>query len=661
MNSKRCAVAILFIVVVLVACQPNPIVETVEVTRIVTETNVVAGEPVEVTRVETVVETITVVETVKPSPTPAGSKDLVVCMRVEPDSLYPPSFNPNQKSVVRAALFTNYYTTLSFGYQADGLEKIPSLADGDAQIVTVTVAPGEKVFTAANEVAVWDEGVTVTNAAGEAVTFAGNPVTMAQLVVDFTMRPTVWADGTPVSADDSVYSFELYSDPDTPTTRYVVERTASYEATGDHTVRWTGLPGFMDSTYFINFFKPLPRHLWGHLSAADLVVAEESSRLPIGDGPFRIVEWVPGDHILTEKNEFYYRADEGLPYLDSVTFKFLSDTNQLLAQMLSGACDTSLGLNASHAPFLLEAEAEGLLNLHVKSSAMFEHIIFGINSSDGFGDGIGRPDWFEDARVRQAMVMCTNRQAMLDTILFGRSDIAHSYVSIIHPLYPTGELTEWPYDVAAANALLDEVGYIDTDGDGIREDPATGTPFAVTLLTSSGMAARRLSGQIFQQNMLDCGINISLSYAPASELVANTADAPVAGRRFDLLEFSWGTGSTPACDLYLSTEIPGPAEETIPGHYDPDQTYAGFGGRNYSGWINEQYDQACLQAINALPGTPEYEIGHKEAQRIFAEQVPVIPLVQLVDLEASRPEVVNFDLDPTESAYYNIYEFDIQR
>ena len=179
----------------------------------------------------------------------------------------------------------------------------------------------------------------IQNSDGEDVTFDGTPVMMDQLVADFTMKPMVWSDGTPVNATDSVYAFNLVIDPDTPTAKYTAERTASYEATGDLSTRWTGLPGFRDSTYFINFWYPKPEHLWSGFTAAELLEAEESTRLPVGDGPFKIEEWIAGDSIRLTRNENYYRASEGLPYLDSVTFKFIPDTNQLLAQVLSGQCD----------------------------------------------------------------------------------------------------------------------------------------------------------------------------------------------------------------------------------------------------------------------------------------------------------------------------------
>ena len=655
LNTKKWALMALLLAlgaVVLAACTPTTETVEVEVTRVVTETVVEEGVEVEVTRVVT--ETIIEEVVVEPEEEPAGPKDLIVCMAQEPETLYVYGGSTLVASAINHAIFTNDLTTLSFDYQAEGLEKVPSLADGDAVINTVEVQPGDLVRDVNDEVVAWGEEITVTNADGEDVTFDGGSVMMEQMVVDFTMKARFWSDGEPVTADDSVFSFEIVSDPDSTTSKYTVERTASYEATGDLTTRWTSVPGFLDSTYFVNFWGPLARHYLGGFTAAELLTAEEASRMPLGDGAFKIDEWIPGDSIRMSRNEFYYRADEGLPYLDSVTYKFIPDTNQLVAQLLSGACDigTQDGMDVGQAPFLIEAENSGLLTPYFQTGTVYEHIDFGIDSYGGYGDGVGRPDWFEDVNVRQAMTMCTDRQSMVDNILFGRSEVIHSYIPSVHPLYPAGELTEWPYDVDAANTKLDEAGFVDSDDDGIREDPATGTPFAITLGTTTGNDMRQQLTQIFKENMLDCGIDVELYYLPAGEWFADGPDGPLFGRQFDLGEFAWLTGVEPSCSLYNTVSITGPEEEG----------FGGWGNANETGWSNPDFDAECARAQGSLPGTADYEEGHKAAQVIWSDQVPVIPLFLRLKVAAARPNVLNFGVDPTQnSELYNIYEFDLQQ
>ena len=667
-KNKRFVLTALFALVgalVLAACQPQTITETVEVTRVVTETEVVEGETIEVTRVVTETEEVEVVVevTAAAEEAPAQPKDLVICMAQEPATLYPAGGSMLAQTAVTHAIWTSQYSSLSYGFQAQGLAKLPSIADGDAVVNVVEVSAGEIVVDATGEPVELAEGVEVVNADGETVAFDGTSVMMEQMVVDFEIVARNWSDGEPVTSDDYLYTFDVYSDPDTPASKFTFDRTAAYEAVDDLNLRWTGVPGYKDSTYFLNVIpggalEVFPEHAWSGFSAAELLEAEESSRMPLGDGAFVVEEWVAGDSIRLVPNEHYYRADEGLPYLDSLTYKFIPDTNQLVAQLLSGQCDigTQDGMDVSQSPFLIEAENNGLLTPYFQTGTVFEHIDFGINSYGDYGDGVGRPDWFEDARVRQAMTMCTDRQSMVDNILFGRSEVIHTYIPSVHPLYPD-DLTEWPFDVEQANALLDEVGYVDSDGDGIREDSATGTPFAVTLGTTTGNEMRQQLTQIFKENMLECGIDVELYYLPASEWFADGPDGPLFGRRFDLGEFAWLTGVEPSCNLYLSSEITGPSEETNP---VTGTNFGGWGAASDTGWYNSDYDVICNTAIGSLPGTAAYEDSHKEAQRIFSQEVPVIPLFLRLKVAAARPNVANFGVDPTQnSELYNIYEIDL--
>ncbi|MCC6605241.1 MAG: hypothetical protein IT327_18685, partial [Anaerolineae bacterium] len=224
LNKKRWAIfalVISLVAVALAACTPTTETVTVEVTRVVTETVVEEGQTVEVTRIvtETIVETVEVEPEVV-----AGPKDLIVCMAQEPDTMYPYGGSMLAASAVQHAIYENNFTTLSYEYQARGLEKVPSLADGDAVVESIEVNAGDVAVDAAGNVGPVAEGTSLVNSAGETVVFDGTPVMMDRIVVDFTMKPRVWSDGEPVKASDSVYSFNVLADPDTPASKFTVER-----------------------------------------------------------------------------------------------------------------------------------------------------------------------------------------------------------------------------------------------------------------------------------------------------------------------------------------------------------------------------------------------------------------------------------------------------
>ena len=82
---------------------------------------------------------------------------------------------------------------------------------------------------------------------------------------------------------------------------------------------------------------------------------------------------------------------------------------------------------------------------------------------------------------------------------------------------------------------------------------------------------------------------------------------------------------------------------------------------NETGFSDADFDAACNAALASLPGTPEYEAGHREAIRIWTEQVPIMPLFLRLKVAAARPGVQNLIVDPTQSSeLWNIYEIDIE-
>ncbi len=584
---------------------------------------------------------------------------LVVCLGQEPDSLYQFGSTMAASSHVQEAIYDGAggygYDTRTYSYQPVILEKLPSINDDDAVIQEVTVQEGDLVVDNMGEPVELIEGVMVRpsgcTSSDCAVEFDGEPIEMAQMVVTFKIKEGVaWSDGTSVTADDSLYGFELRANPDTPMSRYTVERTASYEATDERTNVWTGLPGYFDSVYFLNFYNPLPRHLWEEelgYTALDLLEAEESSRLPMGYGPYVINEWVSGDHMTLEKNPYYFRADEGLPYVDTLIYRFVPDANAAVAQMLSGECDivTPDASLEDQAEFLIQLEEQNQLIPHFVAGAIWEHMDFAINYH------YDRPDYFEDVRVRQAFAHCLDRQTVVDTILFGRSVIMDSYLPADHPMYAGDRLTSYAYDPEAGMALLEEAGWVDEDGDGIREAQGIegiedGTPLSV--VWESTTASMRVDYmQLFQQDLMECGIDITIRNIPSTEFFASAPEGPLYSHRFDLGSFAWISDPDPGCYLYLSNQIP--LEEN------------GWNGQNVPAFINEEYDRECTRAMQALPDTEDYVEGHLEAQRIFSEQLPTVPLFQRFKLAASRPEVKGFIVDPTQqSVMWNIEAIDLK-
>jgi len=601
------------------------------------------------------------------APTPLPPKELTVCQAQEPETLFfygdlsPAAYN------VLAGIYDGPIDTRSYQFQPVILEKLPSLADGDAVLRTVSVQEGERVVDVNNGWVVdLLPDVTVLNADGQEITFESGTVTMTQMVVTFTLRADVtWADGQPLTADDSRYSYELAGEfEDLPLhSQLVRDRTLSYEAVDQQTVVWTSVPGYRDTFYLYNlysqnfyvenFWRPMPRHAWGDVSVDSLINAEAAHRKPLGWGPFVVEEWVEGEHITLVRNSNYFRAAEGLPYLDRVIFRFVPALQQALGMLGEGECDliTQDVLEGEDLAPLLEARDAGAVQLISSPSNQWEHLDFGIEPASW----VSRPDFFGDVRVRRAFAQCIDRERIAqEAYPYGEAVLSHSYVAAEHPLHAGRRLRVWDYAPSTGRSLLEEVGWVDEDEDGVREAHgvtgiAYGAPFSITLLTTTDDPAREQTARIISENLADCGIGLTTEFLPAWEFIADGPDGPVLGRQFELALFSdWKFLDAP-CDFYISAQVTGPDNW--------------WWANNHTGYSNPDYDAACQAALNAFPGTDDHARFHRQAQIIFAQDLPVLPLYFVPKLVVARSGVSGVALDPSQylSDLWNIEQFDLSR
>ena len=239
-----------------------------------------------------------------------------------------------------------------------------------------------------------------------------------------------------------------------------------------------------------------------------------------------------------------------------------------------------------------------------------------------------------------------------------------TYIPPEHPLFnPT--IRPYEFDVESGTALLEQIGWVDED-----DDPTTprvarevanvpdGTPLQVTYETTSAPMRQQVTA-IIQQSLAECGIQADVHHYPALTFFDGNM---VFGHRFDLGQFAWATLVEPGCELFLSSQVPGDAGGSWTSIMDGQEhifSDLGWWGQNIVGFVDKQFDQACNTALNSLKGQPEYTAAHHEAQRIFAEQLPLIPLFQRLIIAAASPDMCNFIIDPTGTTnYWNIEEFD---
>ena len=591
-------------------------------------------------------------------PTPSAEPRLLtICMGQEPASLFLYGDGSVAARSLRQAIYDGPQDLVQYDYVPVILQKQPSAKDGDIRIEPLSVQAGSMIVDSTGALVNLGEGVAYLpsgcNDAGCGRVYTGSdPVQMDQQVTRFQLRSGLqWSDGAPLTADDSVYSYEVAQELYPRVRADLLARTQAYQALDETTLEWRGVPGYRTSSAAAVLFTPLPRHAWGSLPLQDLLTADVSNRTPLGWGPYQIDEWTPGDHISLRRNPAYFRSGDGLPVFERLVFRFMPDAAQALEALAAGECDyldESLGLTGAE-PRLQELVSAGRVAVATAQGTAWEQLVFGIASLD-----TSLPPVFQSKEMRQAVALCVDRQRIAQTLFGEQGQVLDSYVPPAHPLF-NPDVKRYSFDPSAAAPLLEAAGWKDLDG-----NPATprqsqgaagipdGTPLAFDLLIGDDAEKQQLA-QLLQESLAQCGIQARPQLLPPDQLFAAGPDGRLFGRRFSLAQFAWTAASEPPCFLFDSQQIPGPY---------PQQP-RGWGGGNASGYSNPEFDRLCRQALAALPASDEQRAAHLQAQALFAEDLPALPLYARQKVIATRPDLCGLLLEPAaDSALWNLEQFD---
>jgi len=568
---------------------------------------------------------------IPPTATPIPPETLIVCLLDEPQSLYLYGAASRSADTVLQAVYDGPFDLLDYAYQPVLLEAMPDLASGQVLQNTVTVQNGDRYLnpvTMLPDTLKYGKPYRPAGCASPAcqLSYSGGDAQMEQVEVVFRLREGIqWSDGEPLTAADSVFSFNLDRHPDTPTSKYVADRTQLYEALSELEVRWAGIPGFIDPDYGSNFWSPLPEHVLGMQDPADLPSYEQAARMPLGWGPYVIESW-QDQQITLNRNPLYFRSAEGLPYFDRLVFRFLQgDADSALQQLATGECDVldeSL-LPVSVIESLQDLQQQGTAAFDWAPGSVIERLDFNTARTDS-----ADVRFFEDSLTRQAVAACIDRNGLVQEVLRGLGAVPNTYLPNGHPL-EAADISYPAYDPAAGMALLDQAGWREVEGDEVQGRVAqsvwnvpAGTPFAFTLKAADGDLQRQIVESI-RTDLAACGITVLPEYAPAAELFSSWPDGSVFSRSFSAVLWAWPVFSSPPCELYQSGQIPSDGNRY---------------GINAAGFNNPQYDQACGTVLLSLADSPAALEAAAQTERILAEQVPGLPLFE-------RPRITAFAAD----------------
>jgi peptide/nickel transport system substrate-binding protein len=281
-------------------------------------------------------------------------------------------------------------------------------------------------------------------------------------------------------------------------------------------------------------------------------------------------------------------------------------------------------------PQLLAAKQSGVLAPAFVADNVFEHLDFGIQPAGDYkrpaGNGL-----FQDVRLRQAVAFCLDRQALIDQLVNGLSEVPASYVPAAHPDFGGADLTAYNFDPARGQALLAEAGWGDSGADGVRVQGKRRLSLQLVSAPADDPFRQALLEFIQTQLKDNCGLEVKPDLRAADELYAQWPDGLLFGRHFDLGSFPWRTGSQPPCELYLT--------EAIPDDQNP-------GGANDTGYSSQAFDTACQVAGRALDAGTRHQ-AQVSAQVVFMQDLPSLPLFFRPKIGVAAPRVTGLQLDPS--------------
>ncbi|MDI6771201.1 MAG: peptide ABC transporter substrate-binding protein [bacterium] len=412
-------------------------------------------------------------------------------------------------------------------------------------------------------------------------------------------RGFTWADGKPVTALDARFSYGMLRNPRTPTlTRFILRKIDNIlvpDVNNPYTmvVQWSELWPFANALpYGENWM--MPRHALeaAYLRDPSKLKADPYFRAPVGNGPYKLKEWVAGSHITLEAND---RFPGEKPKIKTITFRFILDAVVLAANQMAASVDAT-EINNFGIDQMIEIERRNpSVATHYTEALIWERIEFNNDN-----------EWLKDKRVRQAIAYAIDREAIVRALFHGKQPVAHTWLPPRH-YGANPNVKKYAYDPARARVLLAEAGF--TPGpDGILRDRA-GKRVEMTFMTTAGNAPREQTQQIVKEQLKAVGIEIRIENVPASVFFGRV----VVRREWPHLA-EWATLFTPetmAFPNFHSSQIPSAANN--------------WEGSNRSGWRNTDNDRLCEQINEELDEAKRVELFRRQ-QDLYVEDLASLPL-----------------------------------
>lgn len=421
------------------------------------------------------------------------------------------------------------------------------------------------------------------------------------LVWTFKIREGVtFHDGTPCTAEDVAWSLNWTIENEAETFSFYLSSFQEVVALDPTTLQVTLSEPVGNMEYLLMYVWILPRSVWEGMGPDEILEFEDLAA-GIGTGPYKLVDWVEGEYLILEANPDYW---QGAPNIRRVIWQEYATEDAIVQALLAGEIDVVYEL-----PRTAIAALEGRedIGLAIMPSTVIDELI--INSHEGGT----QPASLNDPQVRLAIAHAIDKQQIVNVGFLGYAEPATGIIPRSMGDWYNSDLADVPYDLDEGNRILDEAGYLDGDGDGVRED-AEGNPLEYRLYAEDDATETRIL-EIISDGLAQIGIS-----APPTPLDEDSLIALYPDFDFDMILWGWGLDPDPDFAMLIFT---------------CDQREEG--GWNDSGYCDEEFEEMYQQQAVTVDREERRQIIWEMQQKLFDDR-PYIVLAYELWVQAYRSD-----------------------
>ena len=445
-----------------------------------------------------------------------------------------------------------------------------------------------------------------------------------------------WNDGTPVTSADFLEYYKIVAHKDYTGVRFDDEMRNVVGIDEYHDGKAKDISGFKtlsDKKFEINFktfnpgilwgggipYEPVPSHKLKDIPVKEQEAHDITRKNPLSPGPYYIKEIIPGQQVVFEANPYYYK---GQPKVKTVVWKVVPSA-QIVAALQAGEYDLTVALNAD-----LYNKVKDLKNIKVgvQDDLSYTYIGFKLGKWDKEkGEVVTDPNAkMADVKLRKAMAYAIDNNLVGTKFYEGLRRNATQLMIPAFKEYYDDSLKGYTLDIEKAKQLLDEAGYKDVNGDGIREDK-NGQPFKINFASMSGGATAEPIAQYYMQQWKSIGLDVQLTNGRLIEINSFYEKVQADDPEIDVYQAAWGTGSNP----------------------NPTAFYGRNAAFNFPRYATPELD-AILAKINSVEAVDkDYRSkAYKEFANYMFENVPVVPTLFRKSIVAVNNRVKKWDITP---------------